>query len=162
MDTRSNITRSVKYLMRAKGMTNMTMLADAMGVAREYMPNKMRDSRWTMEDIDRLTEIFNVEPAAIISGTGSVTGWNAARSAQRRAYEITFHLEDGETRKCLEVAGSAREGVNAITSSWDPGIAIKQITTEEKDYFSVHIAQSPATPAESSVLLGGENGDSLG
>lgn len=142
-DTRKTITESVKRLMRAHGMTDPAALAERMGIAPDYMPNKVRDMRWTMEDLDRLAEIFQVDPADIVSNKRRRIPPQGDRG--KNLYAVTFELADDTMMTCLEAADSAREAIFSITSVWDPMAEVVGVSAEQVNYFSVNLGPAPSS-----------------
>lgn len=65
--TRSTITVTVKHLLIERGMNN-TQLADLLGVSKSYMPRKISEARWTVDELDSLADIFQLEPADFVRG----------------------------------------------------------------------------------------------
>ena len=141
-DARKTITESVKRLMRAHNMDE-SALADRMGIASHYMPNKMRDMRWTMEDLDRLAEIFKVDAADIVSNKRRRIPPQGDR--RKNLYAVTFEPADDTMMTCLEAADSAREAIFSITSVWDPMAEVVGVSAEQVEYFSVNLGPAPTS-----------------
>lgn len=66
-DTRSAITRSVRHLLDKYGQRPGDVAA-VFGTSTKYMAQKLRDSRWTVDDIDTISAYFGVPPAAVVTG----------------------------------------------------------------------------------------------
>lgn len=67
MDTRTTVSSTIRQLMIDQGM-NFTELASSLGISPSYMPRKIYEGRWNFDDLDRLAEIFGLEPADIVRG----------------------------------------------------------------------------------------------
>lgn len=67
MSTRSTISSTVRHLLIEKGMKNQE-LATHMGVSSSYLPRKINEGRWTVDELDVLAQIFNLEPADFVRG----------------------------------------------------------------------------------------------
>lgn len=67
MSTRSTITATVKHLLIDRDMRNAE-LAARMGVSASYLPRKINEGRWTVDELDLLSEIFDLEPADLVRG----------------------------------------------------------------------------------------------
>jgi DNA-binding Xre family transcriptional regulator len=67
MSTRSTISSTVRHLLIEKGMRNAE-LASRMGVSSSYMPIKIKEGRWVIDELDKLAEIFNLNPSDFVLG----------------------------------------------------------------------------------------------
>jgi hypothetical protein len=127
--------------MAMRGMNSMAELADMFDVHPDYMPRKVREGRWTLDDLDVISTIFDVSISALVSGKGL-----SRRAApfeevpgKKRLFEITFTLEGGQEMTCLEEAATSGEAITSITGVWGPPEQITGINAREKHYFQVHI-----------------------
>jgi len=137
VNTRENVSESVRALMGLRGMNSMSELAELLDVHPEYMPRKVREGRWTLEDLDVLSEIFEVTPAALVSGENLAQ--RPTFPGKQRLFEVIFTLEGGAKLVCLEEAGSSGDAIKSITGVWAPPEEVTNISTKEKRYFQVHI-----------------------
>jgi len=67
MSTRTTISSTVKHLLIDRDMRNAE-LAARMGVSASYLPRKINEGRWTVDELDLLSEIFDLEPADLVRG----------------------------------------------------------------------------------------------
>lgn len=67
MNTRTTISHAVRHLMIDRDM-NYTVLAKRMEVRSYYMPRKVQEARWSLDDLEKLAEIFGVEPWDFLQG----------------------------------------------------------------------------------------------
>ncbi|MBQ6358826.1 MAG: helix-turn-helix transcriptional regulator [Clostridia bacterium] len=67
MSTRSTISSTVRHLLIEKGMKNQE-LATHMGISSSYLPRKINEERWTVDELDILAKIFELEPADFVRG----------------------------------------------------------------------------------------------
>ena len=137
MTTKETVSESVRTLMRMKGMRNMAELAELLQVHPEYMPRKVREGRWTLEDLDMLGEIFEVTPAALVSGEDLTR--LLPRPEKQRLFEVVFTLSGGDKLTCLEEAASSGDAIKSIIGVWASPEEITSTSTKEKKYFRVHI-----------------------
>ncbi|MER6605819.1 helix-turn-helix transcriptional regulator [Streptomyces sp. NPDC000927] len=66
-DSRESVSFSVMYLM-VKHDISMHALADRIHVSRDYMPRKINEGRWKLEELDAMSDIFNVHPGDFLHG----------------------------------------------------------------------------------------------
>jgi len=76
-DTKERITSAVRYLLIKHGMS-VVQLGDQCGVARGYMRRKIIQHRWTVPDLDILTEIFDSHPSDLVAGYRQMADIDAA------------------------------------------------------------------------------------
>lgn len=67
MSTRNTISATIRHLLIERGMRNAD-LADRLKVSHSYMPRKISESRWTVDELDILAEIFHLDPADFVRG----------------------------------------------------------------------------------------------
>ena len=64
------VTRNMKVAMALHNV-NQQKLADALGVSRSSISQKMTHRVvWSLEDIEKASELFNVSPEALVAGHG--------------------------------------------------------------------------------------------
>ena len=64
------VTRNMRVAMALRGV-NQTKLAEALGVDRSAISQKMtRRVAWSLEDIEKASGFFNVNPEALVAGHG--------------------------------------------------------------------------------------------
>jgi hypothetical protein len=119
--------------------TSMSELAGMLDVNPEYMPRKVREGRWTLDDLDTLSRIFDVTPAALVSGGDFTKRSRKAAVEAQKLFEVTFALEGGTKLVCLEEAATSGEAIRSITGVWQPPKEVTNISAKEKQYFQVHI-----------------------
>lgn len=66
-NTRTTISATVKHLLVDTGMKK-SQLAVNLGVSSAYMPRKISEGRWTVDELDTLAEIFDVQPEDFVRG----------------------------------------------------------------------------------------------
>jgi hypothetical protein len=137
--TKENVSNSVRTLMRLRGMSSMSELAELLDMNPEYMPRKVREGRWLLEDLDALSAIFGVTVSAIVSGEDLAKRPYAPGPEKQKLFEVTFSLEGGAKLVCLEEAASSGDAIKSITGVWAPPEEVTNISTKEKRYFQVHI-----------------------
>lgn len=67
MDTRSRISATVRALMFTRGMSYKS-LAGRMGLSETYLPRKISENRWTVDELDLLAKVFSMEPEDFVRG----------------------------------------------------------------------------------------------
>lgn len=146
MTTRNTISRSVRNLMRKSGFRSAGELAEAMGVSSEYMPRKLNEGRWSVDDVDQLAEVFGVTPSEIITGKSSretaLSAWDSlAESGPVPVFEIVFELEQGPDITCLALGlSTANEAISSVLSRWTPEHPIVNMGVTAKKYELLHLA----------------------
>lgn len=147
MSTRSVITRSVQRLLRTGKVRNLRELAYEIDVSVEYLPRKIREDRWSVDDIDMLAEVFDVSCCELITGEPApepetlLSTWESTHEGPTTVFEIAFELEDGSDVKCLAIgADNANAAINTVLSRWTPEHPIVNMGVTSKEYHSVQLA----------------------
>lgn len=67
MSSREVVSQSVRVLCEDAGMSN-DELARYLNRAPDYLRRKIKEGRWTLDDIDSLATLFEVQPYEIVRG----------------------------------------------------------------------------------------------
>lgn len=111
----------------ASGRVTEREVAQRLGHNAGYLRSKIREGRFTLDNLDTLSGLPNVgvTPAALVSGSsdGLVT-WRPQREGLG-LYRVDLSLENGTHAYVLCAARTQDEAVARVESDWAPGRTVQ-------------------------------------
>lgn len=126
--TRMRVSEAVASII-SSGRATEEEVAACLGHDIGYLRSKIREGRWTLDNLDNLANLAQAKstPAALVSGSsdGMVT-WRPDREGMG-LYRVDLQLENGSHAYVLCVARDQGEARARVEAEWTPGRAVQSV-----------------------------------